>query len=107
MSCNIQINSISGTSPFNIYMCDLGLAQCIFLQTETSPTYPIIINPPTTLIGATSFIIKIIDANGCQIFYPYTQPSPTVTPTITPTLTLTPTITPTLTPTKTPTPSSS
>ena len=94
MSCNIQINSISGTSPFNIYMCDVGLYQCIFLQTETSPTYPIELNPPTTLIGTTSFIIKIIDANGCQIFYPYTQPTPTPTSSNTPTPTVTPTMTP-------------
>lgn len=107
MSCSIQINSISGTSPFDIYMCDTGLVQCVFLQTETSPTYPIILTTPNTLMGVTSFIIKIIDGNGCSIFYPYTQPSPTVTPTITPTITISPTVTPTLTPTKTPTPSSS
>ena len=94
MSCQIQINSISGTSPFDIYMCDIGLAECIYLQTETSPTYPIILSPPTTLIGATSFIVKIIDANGCQIFYPYTQPTPTPTSSNTPTPTVTPTVTP-------------
>jgi len=94
MSCSIQINSISGTSPFDIYMCDIGLYQCIFLQTETLPTYPIELNPPTTLIGATSVIIKIIDANGCQIFYPYTQPTPTPTSSNTPTPTVTPTMTP-------------
>jgi len=117
MSCQIQINSISGTSPFDIYMCDIGLAQCVYLQTETSPTYPITITPPTTLVGATSFIIKIIDANGCQLFQPYTQPSPTPTPSITPTNTPTPTITPTpsitptiglsMTPTPTQTPTKS
>ena len=107
MSCSIQINSISGTSPFDIYMCDINLNQCVFIQTETNPTYPIVLTTPNTLVGATSFIIKIIDSNSCSIFYPYTQPSPTVTPTITPTITISPTVTPTLTPTKTPTPSSS
>jgi hypothetical protein len=94
MSCQIQINSISGTSPFDIYMCDIGLAQCVYLQTETSPTYPITIIPPATLVGATSFIIKIIDSNGCELFYPYTQPTPTPTASNTPTPTVTPTITP-------------
>jgi hypothetical protein len=94
MSCQIQINSISGTSPFDIYMCDIGLAQCVYLQTETSPTYPIIITYPPTLVGATSFIIKIIDANGCELFYPYTQPTPTPTSSNTPTPTVTPTVTP-------------
>ena len=105
MSCSIQINSISGTSPFDIYMCDIGLYQCIFLQTETSPAYPIILNPPTTLIGTTSFIIKIIDGNGCETFYPYSQPTPTQTPTLSPTQTPTPTntLTQTKTPSNTPT----
>jgi hypothetical protein len=98
MSCQIQINSISGTSPFDIYMCDTGLVQCIFIETVTSPTYPITLTTPTTLVGTTSFIIKIIDGNGCETFYPYSQPTSTQTPT------LSPTQTPTLSPTQTPTP---
>jgi hypothetical protein len=98
-------------------MCDINLNQCVYLQTETSPIYPITITYPPTLKGATSFIIKIIDSNGCQSFQPYTQPSPTPTPSITPTNTMTPTITPTpsitptiglsMTPTPTQTPTKS
>jgi hypothetical protein len=117
MSCQIQINSISGTSPFDIYMCDIGLVQCIFIETVTSPTYPIILTPPSTLVGATTVVVKIIDVNGCQLFQPYTQPTPTPTPSITPTNTPTPTITPTpsitptiglsMTPTPTQTPTKS
>ena len=90
MACQIQINSISGTSPFDIYFCDIGLNQCVFMQTETSPSYPIIIDLPQTLIGVNQLIVKIIDGNGCEIFYPYVvisktpTPTPTVTPTITP-----------------------
>jgi hypothetical protein len=90
MACQIQINSISGTSPFDIYFCDIGLNQCVFMQTETSPSYPIIIDLPQTLVGVNQLIVKIIDANGCEIFYPYVvisktpTPTPTVTPTITP-----------------------
>ena len=95
MSCTVQINSISGTSPFDIYMCDIGLVQCIFIETVTSPTYPIILTPPSTLVGATTVVVKIVDGNGCSIFYPCTQPTPTPTPTNTPTPTITPTITPT------------
>ncbi len=117
MSCQIQINSISGTSPFDIYMCDIGMVECIFIETVTSPTYPITITYPTTLIGTTSFVIKIVDGNGCQLFQPYTQPTPTPTPSITPTNTITPTVTPTpsitptiglsMTPTPTQTPTKS
>lgn len=89
MSCIVQINSISGTSPFDIYMCDVGFFQCIFIQTETSPSYPITLNLPQTLIGVNKLIVKIIDGNGCETFHPYILPSPT--PTVTPTMTPTPT----------------
>ena len=107
MSCNIQIYSISGTSPFDIYLCDIGLNLCVFIQTETSPTYPIIITPPATFLGVNQLIVKIIDGNGCQIFNYYVVPTPTITPSITPTMTITPTVTPTLTPTNTTTPTPS
>ena len=99
MSCTVQINSISGTSPFDIYLCDIGLSQCVFIQTETTPSYPIIINLPTTLIGVNQLIVKIIDGNGCSTFTLYVLPTPTPTPTITPTITLTPSPTPTPSPT--------
>ena len=89
MSCTLQINSISGTSPFDIYMCDIGLFQCIFMQTETSPIYPIVVNLPQQLVGVNQLVVKIIDGNGCETFHPYILPTPT--PTVTPTMTPTPT----------------
>ena len=73
------------------------------MQTETSPTYPIIITIPQILIGVNQLIVKIIDGNGCETFRYYILPTPTPTPTITPTINNTPT--PTITPTTTPTPS--
>jgi hypothetical protein len=95
MSCQIQINSISGTSPFDIYLCDINLNQCVFIQTETSPSYPIIISLPPTFYGVNQLIVKIIDGNGCETFNYYILPTPTPTPTITPTITPTPSPTPT------------
>jgi len=97
MACQIQINSISGTSPFDIYLCDINLNQCVFIQTETSPSYPIIITPPPTFYGVNQLIVKIIDDNGCETFNYYILPTPT------PTASNFPTPTPTLTPTPSPT----
>lgn len=91
MACQIQINSISGTSPFDIYFCDIGLNQCVFMQTETSPSYPITITIPAILLGVNQLIVKIIDANGCETFRYYILPTPTPTPTVTPTITPSPT----------------
>jgi hypothetical protein len=91
MSCYIQINSISGTSPFDIYLCDIGLYQCVFTQTETSPVYPVNVNIPTTLLGVSQIIIKIVDGNGCSTFQLHILPTPTPTPSVTPAPTPTPT----------------
>jgi hypothetical protein len=99
MGCQIQINSISGTSPFDIYLCDINLNQCVFIQTETSPSYPIIITPPPTFYGVNQLIVKIIDGNGCETFNYYILPTPTPTASHTPTPTVTPTLTPTPSPT--------
>ena len=104
MSCQIQINSISGTSPFYIYLCDITLTQCIFNTSATTPTYPLILTLPPTLQNTDLLIVKIIDGDNCQSFHNYLRPSHTPTPTVT----ITPTPTPSLysTPTPTPTPSS-
>jgi hypothetical protein len=99
MSCQIQINSISGTSPFDIYLCDINLNQCVFIQTETNPSYPIIITPPPTFYGVNQLIVKIVDGNGCETFNYYILPTPTPTASHTPTPTVTPTLTPTPSPT--------
>jgi len=98
MSCQIQINSISGTSPFDVYFCDNHFYQCILVDTLTSPTFPVTLDLPYEFIGTTYLTVKIIDANGCETFLPLV--SPTATPT--PTISLTPSLTPTPTPTPTP-----
>jgi hypothetical protein len=94
MACQIQINSISGTSPFDVYFCDLGFYQCEFIETLTSPSFPVLISLPYSFVGTTNILVRIIDGNGCEYFNTYVQPTPTPTASITPTLTPTPTPTP-------------
>lgn len=104
MSCNIQINSITGTPPFYIFLCDITFTQCIFNLSSSTPTYPIVLTLPPELENTDLIIVKIADGNGCETFHNYVRPSVTPTPTVT----TTPTPTPSLysTPTPTPTPSS-
>lgn len=99
MSCNIQINSISGTSPFDVYFCDNLFYQCILVDTLISPIPPISLELPYQFIGTTYLTVKIIDANGCESFIPIVFPTPTPSPTISLTPSFTPTPTPTVTPT--------
>jgi hypothetical protein len=105
MSCQIQINSITGTPPFNIFLCDITFNQCILNLSAVTPSYPLILTLPPTLENTDLLIIQIVDYNNCSVFHNYVRPSLTPTPTNT----TTPTPTPSLysTPTPTPTPSSS
>jgi surface protein len=59
-------------------------------STTIPPTF--IFDVPSPLDVASSVIVKIVDANGCETFEPYScPPTPTPTPTITPTPSSTPT----------------
>jgi hypothetical protein len=86
----INITSLSGTAPYDIYVCDETITYC-FLVASATDVVPQQIDLPSFLSGVNSIIIKVIDSIGCEEFryIPCLPPTPsnTVTPTVTPTLT--------------------
>jgi hypothetical protein len=86
----INITSLSGTAPYDIYVCDETITYC-FLVASATDVVPQQIDLPSFLSGANSIIIKVIDSIGCEEFryIPCLPPTPTITPTIT----ITPSIT--------------
>lgn len=96
----ITINTISGASPFSIYVCDSFELNCI-LSLSGVTTTPIDVPIPQAFTFSPSVLIKIIDASGCT----HTQLYSCITPTPTPTVTLTQTPTSSITPTPSITPS--
>jgi hypothetical protein len=92
MPTNININNISGATPFNVYLCDEFNVTCIYIDTVPSSSLPYNFQVPSIMEGQVSFNIKVVDNNDCTsisniIIGP--QPSPTPTPSITPTTTIT------------------
>ncbi|NDD84871.1 hypothetical protein EBZ38_11470, partial [bacterium] len=91
----VEITGVTGTAPYDIYVCDPSFIQCELVTSGVTipPTYSF------TLTGTfetfTSFIVKVVDSLGCEVFNLYNC-EPLSTPTQTPTIT--PTITPTTTP---------
>lgn len=89
----IEINSVTGTSPYDIIICDSTFTYCYTVETGVSSIPPSInVNLPTPLLNVNQLIIKIIDSNGCEMFQflscpptPSPTPTPTITPSITPT----------------------
>ena len=107
----IRITNISGgTYPIDVYISDIYGNNQSYLTTITSGPVPPTLYYTTTIPAifetAPEILLKMIDANGCELFeiIPCTSPTPTPTPTITPTNTPTPGLSPSPTPTNTATP---
>lgn len=64
MPVAITINDVSGTSPFNVYVCDDPITTCVYIKTITSAPYEFEI--PKIFIKLPSVNLKIIDDNGCE-----------------------------------------
>lgn len=65
MAVEVSITSISGQSPFDIYVCQSGGTDCFYITTTSSTSYTFEV--PSPYDTATTYTIKIIDDNGCVI----------------------------------------
>lgn len=101
----IVINTINGTPPYTIFVCDINEYNCTLVASSVPAVPPsITITIPTIYNSAPIFLVKIVDGLSCVFTQNYSCQTPTPTPTNTQTPTLTPTntITPSITPTNTP-----
>jgi hypothetical protein len=104
------INTINGVPPYDIYVCNTFLLNCILVSSGVTST-PVTFETPSAYTYSPSIIIKIIDSQNCEHIQTYScisqtpTPSLTVTPSYTPSNTPTPNVTPSNTQTPyTPTP---
>ena len=98
MALSVTISSITGSSPFDIYICQSDGTGCFYINEISSTPYTFDI--PVPYDTSTSYIVKVVDAEGCIITSTQTpSDTPTQTPSDTPTQT--PSDTPTQTPTST------
>jgi hypothetical protein len=63
----VQINSLSGTAPFDLYVCDQTISYCFFVASISGSPYTF--NVPSPLDSTTPIILKVIDANNCEVIY--------------------------------------
>ena len=63
MPASIIINSITGTSPYNITLCDNDPINqtCVWVAQITDLDLPYTFTPPISLQYTTDFIVKIAD----------------------------------------------
>ena len=85
MPNEITITNITGSTPFDVYVCDITNTLCVFITGLTScpPSYTFTVPSPLDTSG--SLLIKIVDSDSCERFEFYSCVYPTPTPTPTPT----------------------
>ena len=65
MSVQVTVNNITGSTPFQVYICDDPINTCAYVNTISS--FPYVFQIPQILEGQASYNLKIIDNNGCII----------------------------------------
>ena len=65
MAVQVTINGLTGSSPYDVYICQSGGTSCFFIDTIT--TTPYVFNIPAPYDTSSSYMLKVIDANNCQI----------------------------------------
>lgn len=65
MAIQVTINAITGTSPYDIYICQSNGTNCFYISTIT--TTPYVFDIPEPYNTVTSYMVKVIDNNNCLI----------------------------------------
>jgi hypothetical protein len=65
MAVQVTISSITGQSPYDIYICQTGGTSCFYMTTISSVPY--IFDIPAPYNTSEAYMLKVIDNNGCVI----------------------------------------
>ena len=66
MPIDITINNITGSSPYDIYICDDPVTTCIYVDTISLLPYQFEV--PAIMSTNTIFNLKVVDNNGCTTY---------------------------------------
>ena len=65
MAVQLTIDSITGQSPYDIYICQTGGTSCFYMTTISSVPY--VFDIPAPYNTSSAYMLKIIDNNQCII----------------------------------------
>jgi hypothetical protein len=65
MPVSIVINDLSGSSPFNVYLCDNTNTTCVYIDRISSTPYEFEV--PTLFVKLPDVNLRIVDSSGCEI----------------------------------------
>jgi hypothetical protein len=67
MPTQITISTLTGAQPFDVYSCDTGYTNCIYISTITSSQVPYSFDLPFIQEGMAEIGLKVVDNNNCII----------------------------------------
>jgi hypothetical protein len=71
MPHQITISGVSGTSPYDVYVCDVTNTYCFLISGGTTIPPSFTFEPVYPLNNVDSLLVKLIDSNNCEIFNYY------------------------------------
>ena len=63
----ITLNDITGSTPYDIYLCLSGGTPCYYIDTIESTELPFNFTVPTPISNYSYYCMRIIDNDGCII----------------------------------------
>lgn len=69
MAVQVTISNITGITlpPYDVYICQSGGTGCFYISTITTGDLPYVFDIPAPNNTSTSYMLKLVDANNCQI----------------------------------------
>lgn len=61
------VNNITGSTPFEVYLCLTGGTTCYYVDMITDTQLPYSFNCPTPLENLGVYCIRVVDNDGCII----------------------------------------
>ena len=65
MAVQVTISSITGQSPYDVYVCQTNGSACFYITTISS--IPYVFDIPAPYNNLSAYMLKLIDGNNCII----------------------------------------
>jgi len=65
MAVLVTINSVTGHTPYDVYICQSNGSNCFYMTTTS--TIPYVFDIPAPYNTSPSYMLKVIDSNNCVI----------------------------------------
>ena len=67
MPTTITVSNITGSTPFDVYLCMSGGSPCYYIKTISSGELPYDFTVPKPISDFSYYCMKVVDSNGCII----------------------------------------